>query len=614
MKGSSTMVAQDQHLQPLPKEMYEADSFMAGRVLMKTITLVALGLLFTLYMPAVFTPFCVVLIGVGMSALYLVGYECSNSSFFKSKEANFVGRLVAWIPLLTWMEGDWFGYWAAGISALVLAMSLTAYFGFEKFITGFLKYWVLPAVVMRMNLRKLLSQKEAAALLLFPEVDDSDIIESLKNVPFYKLDKAFELLGVSSVSQMSAQVTHSSPVVSLQTILANIWESICSLIPSHHLMCELLFWRKRDILLEVVLGLCIALVPLHYYGLIPIESFFVPFVLFLAGFATRATPSLLHRSLFDGLRIAKEYMVCVFNDMKAFSTQLHVFNISYLGFVHLWAFIGLFTAVPYASYKTHLFCFFLHTLFGLGITAGAHRLWSHRSYKAHWSVETFLMLCNCGANQGSVWHWSRDHRVHHRYSDTEQDPHNSENGIFYSHCGWLFLKKPKIVLEAGRNIDMSDLQANPVVMFQKKWYLPLSMFICFILPSSIPYLCWGEDFMVALTMAYVRYVVTLNATWCVNSLAHFYGMRPYRPDSPTSENWFVSVVALGEGWHNYHHAYPWDYSTSEFGVSSQFNPSRVVIDMFALLGLVTGRKRADHVGKKTREKIESQRLQEVTCE
>mmetsp|Transcript_37689 Transcript_37689/g.52198 ORF Transcript_37689/g.52198 Transcript_37689/m.52198 type:complete len:612 (-) Transcript_37689:95-1930(-) len=592
---------------PLPTELYEADSVMAVRVLVKTISVVILGYLFSLYMPAVFTPFCVLLLGAGMSALYLVGYQCSQRSFFRSETANAIAREISWIPLLTSLEGDRFGYWGARLFALIMLGSLSSYFGVEEVMYGFFKYWILPFLVMRMNLRKLFSEKEAANLLLFPELAEgsySNLFEKLKNVPFYKMDQAFAVLGVSSVSKVSTRVTRSSTVISLQSILSKIWDTSCSLLPSHYMMREMLYWRKRDLLLEIVLGLSLGLIPLHYYEIVPPQAFYLPFFLFLAGFTRRAvTPSKVS-TLIDGLHETKAQMACVFNDLKVFASELHLFNLVYIGGVHVWAFIGVFTAVPHAAPKTFLLNFICYILFGFGITAGAHRLWSHRSYKAHSVVEFVLMLCNSGANQGSIWHWCRDHRVHHRYSDTDQDPHNSQNGMFYSHVGWLFLKKSQPVVEAGRAIEMGDLKRNRIVMFQKKFYVPLGITLSFIIPTLIPMYFWNESFLVALTLCYIRYAILLNATWCVNSLAHFYGMRPYRPESPTCENFFVALIALGEGWHNYHHAYPWDYSTSELGVMNQFNPSKLLIDALAYFGLTWNRKRADHLGRATRLKIE----------
>lgn len=98
----------------------------------------------------------------------------------------------------------------------------------------------------------------------------------------------------------------------------------------------------------------------------------------------------------------------------------------------------------------------------LGITVGAHRLWSHRSFEASFVVRLVLMLFNCIANQGTIFHWCRDHRVHHKYSETEADPHNAKRGFFYAHMGWLILKKNKEVIKAGEKLDLSDLYSDPI--------------------------------------------------------------------------------------------------------------------------------------------------------
>lgn len=98
------------------------------------------------------------------------------------------------------------------------------------------------------------------------------------------------------------------------------------------------------------------------------------------------------------------------------------------------------------------------------------------------------MLGNCGANQGSIFHWSRDHRLHHKFSDSPLDPHNINHGFFFSHAGWLLVKKTPELVEEGKKIDMSDLKKDEVVMFQKKYYLPLSLLMCFFIPSRYSFI------------------------------------------------------------------------------------------------------------------------------
>ena len=105
------------------------------------------------------------------------------------------------------------------------------------------------------------------------------------------------------------------------------------------------------------------------------------------------------------------------------------------------------------KWQTCVWAGVVYVLSGLGITGGVHRLWSHRSYKAEFPLRVLLMLFNSCANQGTIFHWARDHRVHHLYSDTVADPHNAMNGFFYCHVGWLVTKKHPAVAAAGKGSE-----------------------------------------------------------------------------------------------------------------------------------------------------------------
>jgi len=266
--------------------------------------------------------------------------------------------------------------------------------------------------------------------------------------------------------------------------------------------------------------------------------------------------------------------------------------IIYISLTHIVALVGLFT-VPKCSAETLLWAFILWPISGFGITVGVHRLWSHRSYTAAFPARLVLMLFNSIANQGSIFHWARDHRVHHKFSETDADPHNATRGFFYAHVGWLFVKKHPDVVIAGRELDFTDLLEDSLVMFQKKLDPWFTLYMCFVFPSQIASHFWGEQFWNAFFVCGgLRYVIVLHFTWLVNSAAHLYGDHPYDVLSYPSENPLVSFCSVGEGWHNWHHKYPYDYAASEFGISSQFNPSKLFIDTMAMLGLVWDRKRA----------------------
>ena len=121
-------------------------------------------------------------------------------------------------------------------------------------------------------------------------------------------------------------------------------------------------------------------------------------------------------------------------------------NIIIMIFIHLLAFIGIYLTSK-SNAKTNIFAFCLYILSGLGITAGVHRLWSHRAYRAHKYLQIFLCICNTIAFEESIYNWSRDHRLHHKFSDTEADPHNSKRYNYYIDKDIFVIKMiPKILI------------------------------------------------------------------------------------------------------------------------------------------------------------------------
>ncbi|XP_003694322.1 acyl-CoA Delta(11) desaturase [Apis florea] len=260
-------------------------------------------------------------------------------------------------------------------------------------------------------------------------------------------------------------------------------------------------------------------------------------------------------------------------------------NVIIFSYLHLAAVYGLYLVFTSAQFKTTLFALFLYICTGLGITAGAHRLWAHKSYKAKWPLELVLVIWNTMAFQDAAIHWARDHRVHHKYSETDADPHNATRGFFFAHIGWLLCKKHPDIKEKGKRIDISDLEKNRILAFQRKYYLILMPLFCFVLPTIIPVYGWNETWSNSYFVATVlRYVFVLNMTWLVNSAAHIFGNKPYDKFINPSENKAVAIGALGEGWHNYHHVFPWDYKTAELG-NYRFNVTTAFIDMCAKLRL-----------------------------
>jgi stearoyl-CoA desaturase (delta-9 desaturase) len=227
------------------------------------------------------------------------------------------------------------------------------------------------------------------------------------------------------------------------------------------------------------------------------------------------------------------------------------------------------------QWKTALFSVFYYYCTGLGITAGYHRLWAHRAYNASVPLQYVLAAFGAGAVEGSIKWWSRGHRAHHRYTDTELDPYNAHKGFFYSHMGWMLLKprrRPGVA-------DISDLSKNPVVKFQHKYYVSMLLIMGFGVPTIIPWLLWGDArggyiYAGVLRLCFVHHVCLLflflrhlklidtsspQSTFCVNSLAHWLGESPFDDKHTPRDHMLTALVTVGEGYHNFHHQFPMDY-------------------------------------------------------
>lgn len=275
---------------------------------------------------------------------------------------------------------------------------------------------------------------------------------------------------------------------------------------------------------------------------------------------------------------------------KSEPLQIVWFNVTLQVLFHLGALVGVYCCF-YAKYQTLIFAYLYHLCGGLGITAGAHRLWAHRTYKAKLPVRILLGVFQTIAAQNSIYDWCRDHRVHHKHSETSGDPHNAKRGIFFAHMGWLMVKKHPDVKTKGSKIPLDDLSKDIVVRIQHKYYMPLTIFFSFILPTILPYLLWNESLIIAYFVpGILRYIITLHVTWAVNSFAHMFGGKPYDKGINPSDNLMVSFASIGEGFHNYHHTFPQDYASSEFG-GYYLNFTKTFIDFFYMLGLVSDRKK-----------------------
>ncbi|CAF4815178.1 unnamed protein product [Pieris macdunnoughi] len=249
-------------------------------------------------------------------------------------------------------------------------------------------------------------------------------------------------------------------------------------------------------------------------------------------------------------------------------------------YFHLAALYGLYLALTAGPvWSTIIFHCVIFFISSFGISAGLHRLWSYNAFKAKLPLQIILIVCTSLTFQYSALNWVRDHRLHHRYTDTDADPHNAARGIFFSHLGWLLVKRHPEVKRRGMFTDMRDVNANPVL----RWAVPFIGSICFIIPTLIPMYFWNEGLNVAWHLSLLRYVASLHQTLLGNSYAHFAGTRPYDKRILPTDNRSLNYIILGEGFHNFHHAFPWDYRSAELGTLF-FNPTTWFIELFAKIG------------------------------
>ena len=225
---------------------------------------------------------------------------------------------------------------------------------------------------------------------------------------------------------------------------------------------------------------------------------------------------------------------------------------------------------------------------GLSITGGYHRLWAHKAYKAHWSVRLWFALWGAGALQNSVFVWASDHRRHHRnVDDNEKDPYSAGRGLWFSHIGWM-LRDYQTNTEDFSNIN--DLMEDPILTWQHKHYVAITVIMNVVLPLAIGLVLgdvWGTLILVGLA----RLVVNHNVTFFINSLAHYWGTRPYTEENSARDNGFLAFLTYGEGYHNYHHIFQTDYRN---GIRWwQWDPTKWMIFSLDKLGLANDLVRVD---------------------
>jgi stearoyl-CoA desaturase (Delta-9 desaturase) len=226
----------------------------------------------------------------------------------------------------------------------------------------------------------------------------------------------------------------------------------------------------------------------------------------------------------------------------------------------------------------------MYLFVGISVTAGYHRLFSHKTYQAAWPVRLFFLLFGAGALENSVIEWSADHRVHHAHVDEERDPYNISKGFWWAHMGWIFFdaeQPPRSVVR--------DLEEDPLVVWQDRYYKWIGLSVAIGIPLIVGLLT-GRVLGCLLIGGVLRIVVSHHGTFFINSLCHMVGRQPYSREHSARDSAVMAVLAFGEGYHNYHHSFPFDYRN---GVKVwQFDPAKWTIWTLSRLGLARDLRRA----------------------
>jgi stearoyl-CoA desaturase (delta-9 desaturase) len=225
-------------------------------------------------------------------------------------------------------------------------------------------------------------------------------------------------------------------------------------------------------------------------------------------------------------------------------------------------------------------------LSGMGITMGYHRLFAHKSFKTNKIIEWILMILGSMAFENTILKWVSDHRTHHSKAETNEDPYSITEGFWHAHIGWILKKTP---YEKERIKGVRDLEKNSAIQFQNRYYFHIGLFFGICVPFIIGSF-YGRPLGAVLWAGFLRITLVHHATFFINSLCHYVGKRPYNFHSTARDSWFVSLFTFGEGYHNYHHTFQWDYRN---GIKwFAFDPSKWLINLFYFLGLTYDLKKA----------------------
>ena len=282
------------------------------------------------------------------------------------------------------------------------------------------------------------------------------------------------------------------------------------------------------------------------------------------------------------------------------STSLNIINSSFLIGTPLLALVSVvFYSINYGiSWVEPTIFVAFYLACGLSITAGYHRLFSHRTHKAAWPMRLFYALFGAAAFQNSAIKWCSDHRRHHLKTDEEEDPYTVKKGFMWAHMGWVMVEQGEEIVE---NVD--DLQNDRILAWQDRNIFLIGFLVGIILPGVVGFLIMGgaNGFLGGMIYGgFLRIVVVHHATFLINSAAHTWGTQPYSTANTSRDSPILSFFTFGEGYHNFHHTFQADYRNGHKWY--HWDPSKWWIKSASWVGMT---KDLHRIPKKT---IESRRM------
>lgn len=214
----------------------------------------------------------------------------------------------------------------------------------------------------------------------------------------------------------------------------------------------------------------------------------------------------------------------------------------------VWAIVLLWNRHVATQDLAALAVFYIATVIGIGV--GFHRMLTHRSFDAPEPVRFFFLALGSMAVQGSAIEWAATHHKHHAKSDKEGDPHSPLEGFWMAHLGWMF--RDRLIKDGVWAKPYADDRTAQIV---DRLFIPLTA-ASLVLPGLFTLALGGSFWSGVLWGGLVRIFLVHHVTWSVNSVCHTFGKRAFEAKDESRNEWIVGLLALGEGWHNNHHAFP----------------------------------------------------------